>query len=72
MKKVFKITPSLSYGGGCALVAADTMDEAESIFRDDEYHNYIFEDYNCKIKEVRNLYCDTDDAKLIFNHIYVE
>ena len=72
MKKVFEIIPVGIYGGGCALVAADTIEEAESIFRDDEIHSYIFDDYNCKIKEVRNLYCNTDDAKLIFNHIYVE
>lgn len=72
MKNVFKIVPVGIYGGGCALVAADTIEEAEAIFRDDEIYNYIFDYYNCKIKEVPDLCCDSDESKLIFSHIYVE
>ncbi len=72
MKKVFEIAPTGIYGGGCALVAADTIYEAESIFRDVEYYDYIFDGYNCKIKEVPDLYCDTDESKVILTNIYVE
>ena len=72
MKKVFKITPNSEYGGGCALVAADSVDEAKSIFRQVAYYDYIFNEYHCDINEVPDLCCNANESKVILTHIYVE
>lgn len=68
----FKIEPTVVYSGGCAIVAANTTDEAIKEYCKSEYNNYIYDEYNCTCNIVQGLEYDTDVPKVIINNIYIE
>lgn len=69
---VFIIKPSVAYSGGCALVAANSANEAEILYKDDEARAFDFELYEFKIENSYDLTCNTDKPKIILDTIYIE
>ena len=71
-KDVYKIVPTRQYSGGCALVAANSKEEAKAKFIEDDYYAFLIEDGECEIYQVPELSCDTNECVVIFNTIYIE
>ena len=64
--KVFKIVPTKNYCHGCAIVAADTAEQAKKFYLDyDEFNQFLFDDCNCKVEEIKDLEYHGDDIVLI-------
>lgn len=73
MLPVFLIVPTEKYFYGNALVAADNKEEAETLYKaKSDYNAYIFEDGNCKVKELKDLFFDENDKKILIDNINSE
>lgn len=63
--KVFKIIPTKNYCHGCAIVAADTTEQAKKIYLEYEFNDILFNDGECIVKEIKGLTYHGDDIILI-------
>lgn len=69
---IFKIIPTANWTYGCALVAAPCANDAELLFKDDEYRNYEFEYGDCKVENMYHIKADYKTPTIIFDNIYLE
>lgn len=69
--KLWKITPMDPYTGGCALVAAETIEQAYLLLQ--QYDEYL-EEWMVSLTgdEVNEISYSGSEAKVIFSHIYLE
>lgn len=70
--QVYRIEPRVLYGGGSALVAAKSTEEAIKVFCSDEYRTYTYEEHNCTCNIIVGLDYDTTVPHVMFNDIYIE
>ena len=71
--QVYKITPTVSYSWGCALVAADNREQAIETYRNaDERYYYDYDDLKCVCNIVDKLYYYCEESTIILNHIGAE
>lgn len=68
--QVYKISPTDQYVGGCALVAAKSVEEAIKEFCKDDYYAFQYEDYTCTCNIIVGLDYDTESSCIIFNCLY--
>ena len=69
---VYKIIPNIVYAGGCALIAANSIEEAIKMFCSDDYKRYSYESNICSCGIVYGMNYDTDKPCIIFDTIFVE
>lgn len=69
--KVFKVFDCSSYSGGVMLIAANNGIEAQNIVDHYAVDNYSFYGYTTP-SEVEGMSFDTEEPKIIMNHIYQE
>ena len=73
MLPVFLIVPTEKYFYGNALVAADNKEEAETLYKaKSDYNSYLFEEGNCKVKELKDLFFDENVQKVLIDNINSE
>lgn len=71
--KVFVNKRNGSYSGGMILVAANSAEEADKVFRNDESLSWELEEYKPENwKEIEGLSCDTDIQCVIDEAGYAE
>ena len=71
--QVYKITPTTEYSHGCALVAADSREQAIETFRNEsEYNEYTYTDDKCVCNIVDKLHYYCEEPTIILNHIGAE
>lgn len=63
--KVYKVLPKEAYSGGCILIAANSVEEAQSLITDE------YDDYAIPI-EVENVTTTVTKPTIIFNHTFFE
>ena len=68
----FEIKPTAGYTGGCAIIAATTVEEAIKEFCKDSYNDYIYDFVNCTCNIIPGLDYNTDTPKIIISSIYIE
>lgn len=68
--KVFSLYPQMLYSGGVVLVAANNLEEAINLAKQDEYLEYYGDFAN--MKEVEELSANVDTPKIILNRLYIE
>lgn len=69
---VFRISPTASYCGGAAYVAARNVDEAINAFCKENYRRHEYEEASCKCNHVANMSYDIDKPFVIFDDLYLE
>ena len=68
--QVYKITPTISYSYGCALVAANNREEAIETYKNDYDDNPLYyQNYECVCDIVDKLTYDTDKPTVILDTI---
>ena len=67
--QVFKIEPTTPYSYGAAIVAARDLEEAIKIYCDDEFRNYMYDEYCCECNIIIGLDYQTNSPVLIFDKI---
>lgn len=68
--QVYKITPTINFSYGCALVAANNRDEAIKIYRaKNEFTDYQYVDYNCVCSIIDRLEYDCVEPTIILDTI---
>lgn len=67
----FKIEPNVGYSGGCAIVAAPTLNEAVKEYCKSEYNAWTYDEYKCTCNIVKDLEYNTDIPKVIIDKIYI-
>ena len=71
--QVYKITPTVSYAWGCALVAADNREQAIETYRKtDEHYDYEYDDLKCVCNIVDKLHYYCEKSTVILSHIGAE
>ena len=71
--QVYKITPTIAYSWGCALIAANNRDEAIRIYRaKNECTDYRYTDYKCVCNVVDKLTYDCVEPTIILDTIGAE
>jgi hypothetical protein len=71
--QVYKITPTIDYSWGCALVAANNRDEAIRIYRaKNEFTDYQYVDYKCVCNIVDKLTYDCVEPTIILDTVGAE
>jgi len=71
--QVYKIEPTYSYSYGCALIAANSEEEAISIYRNSsDYNDYIYKQYDCTCIIVYKLTYDCVEPTVILDTIGAE
>ena len=70
--EVFRITPTASYCGGAAYVAARNVDEAIKTFCETEYREFEYEEGSCTCNHVAYMSYDIDRPFVIFDDLYLE
>ena len=68
----FKIVPKVDYSGGCAIVAAPTLNEAVKEYCKSEDNVWTYDEGKCTCNIVQGLEYDTDTPKVVINEIYIE
>lgn len=64
--KVFKIIPNVCYGHGCAIIAANSEEEAKKLYIEaSEFNKFLFDDLNCSIHEIEHLTYTGIDVVLV-------
>ena len=69
---VFRIAPTIAFGGGAAYVAAKNTEEAIKTFCKTDYRKFEYEEGNCTCNYVANMHYDIDKPFVIFDDIYLE
>lgn len=70
--KVFKIIPTKAYCHGCALVAANSEEEAKKLYlEEDEFNDILFDDGKCIVEEIKGLTYDGNDI-IILDKLFEE
>lgn len=73
MLPVFLIVPTEKYFYGNALVSADNKEEAETLYKaKSDYNAYLFEEGNCEVKELKDLFFDENVQKVLIDNINSE
>lgn len=67
--KVFIINPTIAYSFGCALIAANNIQEAINTYTKEEYKSYIYEECKCKCGLIEKLDYETDVPTVIIDTI---
>lgn len=71
--QVYIIEPNDSYSGGCALVCADSGEEAKAEYCLNDYRAYIYNEYNCSCNIMYGLtYNHAKAAMVLLDTIYIE
>ena len=70
--KVFRITPTEQYSGGAAYVAANDVEEAIKIFRENDHRDYEYEYGDCICEHVVNMSYNTDKPFVIFDDLWLD
>ena len=68
--KVFSLYPNTFYSGGVILIAANNLEEAQNLAKQDEYAEYYGDIAN--MKEVEELSANVDTSKVILAAWYIE
>lgn len=68
--KVFSLYPGTGYSGGVILIAANNLEEAQNLAKQDEYVEYYGDIAN--MKEVEELSANVDTPKVILSSWYIE
>ena len=68
--KVFSLYLATSYAGGIVLIAANTLEEAQDLARNDEYLEFYGDISN--MKEVEELSANVNSPEIILNTWYIE
>lgn len=69
---VFRIAPTIAFGGGAAYVAARRVDEAIETFCENDYRKFEYEEGICTCNHVANMSYDIDRPFVIFDDLYLE
>ena len=68
--QVYKITPKIAYSYGCALVAADSKEQAIETYRNkDEFTDWNYDFLNCECDIVEKLHYYCESATIILDEI---
>ena len=71
--QVYKITPTINYSYGCALVAANYREEAIHTYKNDNEYNFReYEEYKCVCNIVDKLEYDCVEPTIILDTIGAE
>lgn len=68
--QVYKITPTSDYSYGCAIVAANTREEAIETFKDyDNFNDVLYYDTNCVCNIIDKLDYDCSKPTVIIDTV---
>lgn len=67
--KVYIIIPLNSTFSGCALVAANSKEEAKKLYIQENDGSFMYKEGNCYIREFEEIYCNGEKEKVLMDTI---